>query len=79
MTPSLNLMPLAVCTNPMFARPPKVDFVTGRTLNETRPACADINHGDCPGYERDYSRYYVLGVGLVALAILVATMVVSPR
>jgi hypothetical protein len=77
MTPSLNLMPLAVCTHSMFARPAKVDYVTGRTLNETRPNCAEINKGECPGFEKDRSRFYLMGVGLLVVGLLLAAMYFS--
>ena len=77
MTPSLNLMPLAVCTHPMFARPAKVDYVTGRTLNETRPNCAEINKGQCPGFEKDRSRLYLIAIGLVVIGLLMGAMYFS--
>ena len=76
MTPSLNLMPMAVCTHPMFARPAKVDYVTGRTLNETRPNCAEINKGDCPGFEKDRSRLYLLGFGFLVIAVVMVALYV---
>jgi hypothetical protein len=79
MTPSLNAMPLAVCTNPLFARPSKVDFVTGQQLNETRPRCETINHGHCPGFVRDRSRYLLFAVGLVVIASLLAMFFITPR
>ncbi|MFO0908758.1 MAG: hypothetical protein U0794_10425 [Isosphaeraceae bacterium] len=67
-TPSLNAMPLALCTNPRFARPARLDLVTGRTLNETRPRCETINDGHCPGFVKDNSRIVLLVVAAIIIA-----------